>query len=77
MSISHASLLSWTLAPELARPEVYATSNRITSLNNEMDLILQRDQFGEDLNKLVEAISPNCTEFILGTIQKLREQKVD
>ena len=42
-----------------------------------MDLILQRDQFGEDLNKLVEAISPNCTEFILGTIQKLRRKKMD
>ena len=42
-----------------------------------MDLILQRDQFGEDLNKLVEAISPNCTEFILGTIQKLRRKKME
>ena len=87
LSISHASLLSWSLAPELARPDVYSTSNRIPSLNSELDLILQREGFGKDFGKLVNAIAPNCTEFILectvgttvytgkGTIHILRQQK--
>ena len=86
LSISHASLLSWSLAPELARPDVYSTSNRIPSLNSELDLILQREGFGQDFGKLVNAIAPNCTEFILectvgttvytgkGTIHILRQQ---
>ena len=65
LSISHASLLSWSLAPELSRPDVYATSNRIPSLKNELDLIMQREEYGTDINKLVNAIAPNCTEFIL------------
>ena len=44
---------------------MYATSNRIPSLKNELDLILQREEYGTDVNKLVNAIAPNCTEFIL------------
>ena len=65
MTISHASLLSWSLAPELSRPDVYAENPQIPILTTEIDNILQRGEFGGSYDKLISAISPNCTQFIL------------
>ena len=65
LTISHASLLTWSLSPYLSRPEVYATNDKILSLTEEINLILQRPEFQNDYEKLLKAIAPNCTEFIL------------
>lgn len=65
LNIAHASLLSWTLAPELSRPQVYAENENIPSLLEEIGFILQRGEYDNDYGKIVEALVPNCTDFIL------------
>lgn len=65
LTTSHASLLSWTLSPHLSRPGVYATNARIPSLISEIDQILLRAEYGNQMNKLINAMVPNCTDFIL------------
>ena len=65
LTISHASLLSWSLAPDLSRPVVYATNTKIPTLMQEINLILERPEFNGNHEKLLNAIAPNCTEFIL------------
>ncbi len=66
LSIAQASILSWSVAPELSKPEIYATkAAQISSLEEEIGFILSRGQFGQDLDKLLKAMAPNCTEFIL------------
>ena len=65
LTISHASLLSWSLAPELADPETYSTHFRIPNLEAEIEKILDRSEYSGNVNKLLLAIAPNCTQFIL------------
>ena len=65
LTISHASLLSWALAPDLSRPLVYATNTKIPTLMEEINLVLQRPEFNGNYEKLLKAIAPNCTQFIL------------
>ena len=65
LTISHASLLSWSLSPYLSRPEVYATNDKIPSLTEEINLVLQRPEFQNNYEMLLKTIAPNCTEFIL------------
>ena len=59
------NFFSRSLAPELANPEVYSTNSRIPTLTAEINNILDRLEYSNNLNKLLEAIAPNCTQFIL------------
>ena len=65
LTISHASLLSWSLSPEVARPDVYANNAQIPTLLAEIDNILERGEYSGSYDKLLSAIAPNCTQFIL------------
>lgn len=65
LTVNHASLLSWSLGAELARPDVYSTDSRIDDFNNEIDIILDTPNYNGNLNKLIMDMAPNCTQFIL------------
>ena len=53
------------LAPELTNPEIYSTNVRVPTLTTQINQVLKRQKYGNDLNKLLSDLVPNCAQFIL------------
>ena len=46
-------------------PEIYSTNVRIPTLTTQINQVLKREKYGNDLNKLLSDLVPNCSQFIL------------
>ena len=76
LSTSHAALLSWSVSPSLARPDVM-NNTRVAQLTADINTVLSRSDYnkisygaggaipGGPMEQLLRAIAPNCTQLIL------------
>ena len=77
LSASHASILSWSVSPRLARPDVMNNS-RVAQLTADINTVLSRPEYnkisygvngqtipGGPMEQLLRAISSNCSQLIL------------
>ena len=76
LSVSHASLLSWSVHPSLAKPDVM-NNTRVSQLAIAINSILARPVYSQSnfgstgvvaggaVEQLLRAIAPNCTQLIL------------
>ena len=79
LSTSHAALLSWSVSPSLARPDVM-NNTRVAQLTADINTVLSRADYnkisfgptgalpGGAREQLLRAIAPNCTQLILQCI---------
>ena len=77
LSSSHAALLTWSVSPRLARPDV-TNNTRVAQLTADINTVLARPEFnkisygltgqsisGGPLEQLLRAVAPNCSQLIL------------
>eukprot|EP00095_Tigriopus_kingsejongensis_P007532 maker-scaffold1035_size68272-snap-gene-0.12 protein:Tk07532 transcript:maker-scaffold1035_size68272-snap-gene-0.12-mRNA-1 annotation:"hypothetical protein DAPPUDRAFT_310184" len=64
-SKAQASLLSWSLSPRLARSSVADSDPRLTPITNRLDVTLTNSKYNGSYEKLIQAVAPKCSEFIL------------
>jgi len=77
LSSSHAAILSWSVSPTFARPDVM-NNTRIAQITSDINTVLSRSDFnkiyygsngqpipGGPMEQLLRAIAPNCSQFIL------------
>ena len=76
LSASHAALLTWSVSPRLARPDVM-NNTRVAQLTADINTVLSRSDYnklsygtsgaisGGPLEQLLRAVAPNCSQLIL------------
>ena len=61
----HTSLLSWSLAPSHARPDVAEYNSRMNNIEAGLNNTLQKSDFNSSYGLLLKYLVPTCKEFIL------------
>ena len=77
LSSSHAAILSWSVSPRFARPDVMNNS-RVAQITSDINTVLSRSEYnkisygsngqsipGGPMEQLLRAIAPNCSQLIL------------